>query len=161
LFLIFLLANGLGWLASAAAADFQSCPVTRPSDPPFVPPQPYSPSAGVNEFLYGSPALWTIVYPGWHVHSGGKLPFFSQRFVANKRERPRLTVVARRVDGVGPLVWSGLTGRGEGKVLEEMFMVTGIDIPSPGCWEIGAQYVDTSRNVHTVHTLSYKVWVEP
>lgn len=163
LFLIFLLANGPGWLASAAAADRQGCPVTRPSDPPFVPPQPYSPSTGVNEFLYGSPALWTIVYPGWHVHSGGKLPFFSQGFVANKRERPRLTVVARRLDGLGPLLWSALTGSGftGGKVLEEMFMVTGIDIPSPGCWEIGAHYVDTSGDVHTVHTLSYKVWVEP
>jgi hypothetical protein len=163
LFLIFLLANGTGCLASAAAANRQSCPVTRPSDPPFVPPKPYSPSVGRGEFLYGSAALWTIVYPDWHVHSGGKLPFFRQGFDWRKGGRPRLTAVARRLDGEGPLVWSDLAGSGfiEGKGLEEMFMVTGIDIPSAGCWEIGAQYVDTSGDVHTVHTLSYKVWVEP
>ena len=161
--LIFLLANGPGWLASAAAADRQSCAATRPSDPPFVPPQPYSPTVGSDEFLYGSAALWTVVYPGWHVHrDGGKLPFFSEGFVYGK-ERPRLTVVARRRDGKGPLVWSGLAGMGfeEGKGLGGMFMVTGIDMPSSGCWEIGAQYVDTSHGVHTVAHLAYTVWVEP
>jgi hypothetical protein len=131
LFLIFLLANCSGWLASSVAADRQNCPTTRPSDRPFVPPQGY-PTAGSNEFLYGSAALWAIVYPGWHVHrDGGKLPFFRQGFVYGK-ERPRLTVVARRLDGVGPLVWSGLATSGfvEGKGLAGMFMVTGIDIPS-------------------------------
>jgi hypothetical protein len=103
--------------------------------------------------LYGSAALWTIVYPDWHVHSGGKLPCFRQGYDWRKGGRPRLTVVARRLDGEGPLVWSELAGSGfiEGKGLEEMFMVTGI----------GAQYVDTSGDIHTIHPLSYKVWVEP
>ena len=76
LFLIFLLANCSGWLSSSVAADQQNCPVTRPSDRPFVPPQPYSPTVGSNEFLYGSAALRTIVYPGWHVHMAGSCPFF-------------------------------------------------------------------------------------
>ena len=77
LFIIFLLANCSGWLATAVAADRQNCPITRPSDRPFVPPRPYSPNVGSDEFLYGSSALWTVVYPGWHVHrNGGKLPFF-------------------------------------------------------------------------------------
>jgi len=163
LFLIFLLANCSGWLASSVAANRQNCPTTRPPDRPFVPPPPYSPTAGSNEFLYGSAALWTIVYPGWHVHrDGGKLPFFRQGFV-DAKERPRLTVVARPLNGEGPLVWSGLATSGfmEGKGLAGMFMVTGIDIPSSGCWEIGAQYVDTSRDVHTVSYLAYTIWVEP
>ena len=163
LLLIFLLANCSGRLASSVAADRKNCPVTRPSDRPFVPPQPYSPTVGSDEFLYGSAALWAIVYPGWHVHrDGGKLPFFRQGFVDGK-ERPRLTVVARPLNGEGPLVWSGLATSGfmEGKGLTGMFMVTGIDIPSSGCWEIGAQYVDTSRDVHTVSYLAYTIWVEP
>jgi hypothetical protein len=119
--------------------------------------------AGNNKFLYGSAALWTVVYPGWHVHSGGKLPFFRQGFDWKKGGRPRLTVVARRLDGGGPLVWSDLAGSGyeEGKGLEGMFMVTGVDIPSAGCWEIGAQYLDDSRDVHTLSYLAYTVWVEP
>jgi hypothetical protein len=139
LFLIFVLANCSGWLASSVAADRQNCPITRASDRPFVPPQPYSPTMGSDEFLYGSAALWTVLYPGWHVHrDGGKLPFFRQGFVYGK-ERPRLTVVARRLDGKEPLVWSGLAGSGfeEGKGLAGMFMVTGIDIPSSGCWASG------------------------
>jgi len=45
--------------------------------------------------------------------------------------------------------------------LEGMFMVTGIDIPSSGCWEIGAQYVDDIREVHTLAYLAYTVWVKP
>jgi hypothetical protein len=49
-FLIFMLANGPGWPAPAAAADRQSCPVTGPFDPPFVPPKPYSPAVGRDEF---------------------------------------------------------------------------------------------------------------
>jgi hypothetical protein len=163
LFLIFLLANCSGRPASSVAADRQNCPITRPSDRPFVPPQPYSPTVGSDEFLYGSAALWTLVYPGWHVHSGGKLPFFRQGWDDTKAQRPRLTVGARRLDGEGPLVWSGLATSGflEGKGLAGMFMVTGIDIPSSGCWEIGAQYVDTSRDVHTLAYLAYTLWVEP
>ena len=163
LFFIFLLANCSGWHASSVAADRRNCSITRPPDRPFVPPQPYSPTAGSDEFLYGSAALWTVVYSPWHLHRDGrKLPFFSQGFVYGK-ERPRLTVVARRLDGKGPLVWSGLAGMGfeEGKGLGGMFMVTGIDIPSSGCWEIDAQYVDTSHDVHTVALLAYTIWVEP
>jgi|SRR5579872_435924 len=141
------------------AADRQKCPVTTPSDRPFVPPPPYSSDVGSHEFLYGSAALWTIVYPGWHVHSGGKLPFFRQGYDV-KDGRPPLTVVARRLDGPGSLVWNSLVGSGftEGKGLAGMFMTTGIDIPSSGCWEIAARYVDNPGNIGT---LTYTVWVEP
>jgi hypothetical protein len=71
--------------------------------------------------------------------------------------------VARRLDGGGPLVWNGLAGSGfiEGKGLEGMFMVTGVDVPSSACWEIGAQYVDDGRDVPTLAYLAYTVWVEP
>ena len=60
----------------------------------------------------------------------------------------------------GRWFWSGLAGSGydEGKGLEGMFMVTGIDIPSSGCWEIAAHYVDNPGNIGT---LTYTVWVEP
>jgi len=142
------------------AADRQSCPVTRPSDPPFTPPAPYSSSVGSHEFLYGGPALWTVVYPDWHIHSGGKLPFFRQGYDWAKEQAPRITVVARRLDREEPLVWNGWAGSGfiEGKGLAGMFMVTGIDIPASGCWEIAAHYVENQRNIQT---LTYTVWVAP
>jgi hypothetical protein len=73
--------------------------------------------------------------------------------------------VARRLDGKAPLVWSGLATSGfdDRNIpgLAGMFMVTGIDIPSSGCWEIAAQYVDDTREVHTLAYLAYTVWVEP
>jgi hypothetical protein len=150
----------VGNLDAASSVEKASCPITRPTDHPFVPPKPYSPLVGRDEFLYGSAALWTVVERDWRVHIGGKLPFFRQGFVWNKDGRPILTVVARRLDGEGPLVWSGPAGSGfmEGQGLEGMFMVTGIDIPSSGCWEIGAHYVDPGGKVQT---LAYTVWVEP
>ena len=139
-------------------ADRQNCPITQPPDRPFVAPASY-PSAGSGEFLCGTPALWAVVEREWQLHgfAGQKLPYFRQGY--ELKERPRLTVVARRLDGKAALVWNGLAGGGVDS--SGAFMVTGIDIPSAGCWEIGAQYVDTSHDIHTVQTLSYTVWVEP
>jgi hypothetical protein len=142
------------------AADKQACPITKPSDHPFVPPPPYDPTAGINEFLYGTPALWTLIYPDWHVHSGGKLPFFRQGYDWMKETAPRLTVVARKLDGEAPLVWNGWANNAsiEGRGMGGMFMTTGIDIPAPACWEIAAHYLAFPNNIQT---LTYTVWVEP
>lgn len=152
----------VGFYCSVRVADAnrQNCLITKPSDPPFVPPG-YSSGGGSNEFFYGTPALWAVVERRWqlHVFSGQKLPYFRQGLDGLKEGRPRLTVVARRLDGRAPLVWSSLATIGTDH--GEAFMVTDINIPSPGCWEIGARYVDTSHDVHTVQTLSYTVWVEP
>jgi len=151
-----LLQSCSAWLTPPMATNRQNCPITKPSDRPFVPPAPYSSSVGNHEFLCGRPALWTVVYPDWHVHSGGKLPFFRQGYDSRNEGRPRLTVVARRLDGEGPLVWNALAG--SGFIDGRMFMVTGIDIPSSGCWEIAARYVDNPGNIGT---LTYTVWVGP
>jgi hypothetical protein len=114
---------------------------------------------GEDEFLYGSSALWTVIYPNWHIHSGSKLPFMRQGYDSMKEMEPRLTVVARRLDRPAPLVWNGSANYGiEGEGLAGMFMVTGIDVPSAGCWEITAHYV---QNFSDIQTLTYTVWVEP
>lgn len=142
------------------AADKPSCQITRPPEPPFTPPPPYPPDAGSHEFLYGTPALWTVVYPGWRVHSGGKLPFFRQGYDAMKEMAPLLSVVARRLDGDAPLVRNRRANNAfiEGRGLAGMAMVTGIDIPASGCWEITAHYVESPGKVQT---LTYTIWVEP
>jgi hypothetical protein len=44
----------------------------------------------------------------------------------------------------------------QGERIEGMFMVTGIDIPTPGCWEIAAHYIADPPGGHT---LTYTVWV--
>jgi hypothetical protein len=170
LFFAFLLASCSGWINPVFAADRRSCPVTRPPVHPFVPPAGYSAGAGENEFLYGSSALWTIIYPNWHIHSGGKLPFFRKGYDWMKEKEPRLTVVARRLDRPDPLVWNDPANNAgpsmvwngyNGKPVDGNtggFMVTGVDIPSAGCWEIAAHYVQSFDNIQT---LTYTVWVEP
>jgi hypothetical protein len=62
---------------------------------------------GEDEFLYGSSALWTVIYPNWHVHGGSKLPFMRQGYDSMKEKEPRITIVARRLDRPEPLVWNG------------------------------------------------------
>ena len=159
LFFAFLLANCSVWISPVLAAGRRSCPVTRPPVHPFVPPAGYSALVGEDEFLYGSSALWTVIYPNWHVHGGSKLPFMRQGYDSMKEKEPRLTIVARRLDRPEPLVWNGSANYGgQGEELAVMFMVTGIDIPSAGCWEIAAHYVQSFDNIQT---LTYTVWVEP
>ena len=158
-FLAFLLLTCSACRTLSVVAARQNCVVTRPPFPSFTPPAPYSSRAGEGEFLYGSPALWTIVYPDWHIHSSGKMPFFRQGYDWRNEGRPHLTVVARRLDGPAPLVWNESAGSGYTDTsLAGMFMVTGIDIPSSGCWEIGARYIDNPGNVGA---LNYTVWVNP
>jgi hypothetical protein len=48
------------------------------------------------------------------------------------------------------------SGSEEGKRVEGMFMVTGIDVPSSGCWENTARYAAVEPDIQT---LSYTVWV--
>ena len=173
LFLALSLAISAGCLCPSVAADKQGCPVTKPSDHQFVPPPPYESTVGSGEFWYGTPALWTLIYPGWRLHSGGqKLPFFRQGYDVMKERTPRLTVVARRLDGNAPLVWNGYANNAsiDGEGVAGMFMTTGVDIPSSGCWEIAAHYVASPEvlaaqpggyvpSPDNFQTLTYTVWV--
>jgi hypothetical protein len=101
----------------AAAAAPQGCAVTRPSDRGFVPPPYNSAKLGNDEFFWGTPALWRVICSNWHIHSGGKLPYFRKGYNAMKEKDPRLVVVARRLDKVEPMVWNGwanMAGAGGG-----------------------------------------------
>jgi hypothetical protein len=161
LFLALSLAISAGCLCPSLAANKRRCPVTKPSDHLFVPPPPYKSTVGIDEFWYGTPALWTLIYPRWRLHSGGqKLPYFRQGYDWMKEPSPPLTVVARRLDSNAPLVWNGGYANNasiEGEGAAGMFMVTGVDIPSSGCWEIAAHYLGPDN----IQTLTYTVWVEP
>jgi hypothetical protein len=73
-----------------------------------------------------------------------------------KEKDPRLTVVARQLDGNAALVWNRWANNASSMAGD--FMTTGIDVPASGCWEIAAHYVASPGNIQT---LSYIVWVEP
>jgi hypothetical protein len=150
------------------------CPATPAPNPPFVPPFPYRTNANSGAgFLYGSTSLWTWIStdPDWWRGPAccraqrpyvAKLAYMRAGFNARKEPDPELTVVARRLDVVAPLVWAGHAnatwGPGEDNrihldLLSSMSMLTGIDLPAAGCWEIAARYKDRS--------LSYVVLVKP
>jgi hypothetical protein len=90
------------------AADKHACPVTKPPNPPFVPPSE-APMSGEDGFFYGTSSLWAMVSTHWQLHKfdGQKLPYFRQGYDVNQERDPRLVVVARRVDAPAKMVWAG------------------------------------------------------
>jgi hypothetical protein len=64
---------------------------------------------------------------------------------------PQLTVSGKRLDGqAAPLKASAANGANAD--FGEAMMV-GVDVPTPGCWQISGQY--------NGHELSFVVWVVP
>lgn len=136
------------------------CPITAPPEPPFVPPEPYAPTAPYGNIWYGSNNLWTWLLPddSWnnlpHSEKGyaQKVFWWSEGYDQRTEPSPQITVTSRRLDGDGPDYEH--TGGTNGSH-EDMgqFMLTGVAISSSGCWEITGYYHKTS--------LSFVVWVGP
>jgi hypothetical protein len=137
------------------------CLTTLAPKPQFVPPAPYTSSSPDGQFWYGSDALWTLlgVDSSWHMRDNvlngkgyrTKLVFWRRGFDWRKESEPKLIITAKRLDGDAPPVAVAdanavfVTG-------DKPAMMTGIDIPTAGCWEIAAHYKG--------HTLSFIVSVE-
>lgn len=138
----------------------KSCPVTRPPNPPFVPPAPY-PSDG--SVWIGSPKLWTNIprsgtWPGLGHYNPDdpryhqKLFWWSEGYDWRKENPPNLTMSGKRLDGpapplsADPLANAGWTGDPD-----HSFIVDGIFIPTLGCWKITGRFHGQE--------LSYVVWV--
>lgn len=144
-----------------------SCPVTKPGSSTFVPPEPYpvAPPPLYDAVWYGSEALWTMVSPEGEIWQGlpyhadfSDEPVFVQKsfwwrsgYSASDEPRPQLTVTGKRLDKPGPTFEAGGPGTNGYRADIGSFMLTGIGIPTPGCWEITGRYGDAE--------LSYVVWV--
>jgi hypothetical protein len=132
----------------AACASAQ-CPVTVESNTSFVPPSPYKASAP-GGFLHGTVSLWTWVSNDpdwWRGPAGGAVPYMAKLvywragFDMRTEPDPGLTIIARRLDAEAPLV----NGEHASAVQlpnspGSMAMMTGIDLPTWGCWQITAHY---------------------
>ena len=157
LVLAFLLA---GLVPNLAAED--ACPVTTPSNPFFVPPAPYPPSAPQVSspqvsFWYGTNALWTSlpVSGVWRLarqDNGGylnKLFLWQQGYDWRKEPRPDIIVVLRRLDRNTP----SITSRGgTNAFLDHPAMLTGVLFPTEGCWEI--------TSLHDGHKLTFVLSIQ-
>jgi len=128
------------------------CPVTRADQgTSFVPPFPYPARAPVGSFWFGTERLWTqLPAKGrWvglmHYTSGDptfrqKLFFWKQGYDPRKDPSPSLSIKGVRLDApASPLAADRANG---GWTSDQSFMVTGINIPTLGCWEITARYQD-------------------
>jgi hypothetical protein len=158
---IFALVLGCSFSAQSSNADEQApsdCPVTRPPDPPFVPPAPH-PAKEAGRFWLGTNALWTSL-----AEDGIWRGIVSPRGTRNKfwwwREGwqwdtdvrindPGLIVTAQRLDVEAPPVRvSRVTN---GKLASGWAMLLMLELPTSGCWEITGNY----RSEY----LSMVVWV--
>jgi hypothetical protein len=96
-------------------------------------------------FWYGTDALWTgLGIDGkWEIRKNfltAKLTFWSRDFDSDKENEPKLIVTGKRLDGDAPSV--AVSEAHAVFVTGPMpaAMMTGIDIPTAGCWEISAHY---------------------
>jgi len=81
-----------------------------------------------------------------------KLTYWRRGFDWRREPEPELIVIAKRLDREAPSVAAG-PAHAVFVTTERPGMMTGIDLPSIGCWEITAQY--------SGHRLSFVVSVQP
>lgn len=134
---------------TAATAAAAACPITVP-EVEYVPPAPYpaAPPAAYRSMWYGTDRLWTMIESGGAVwpdlpeHDGllsQKTFWWSSDFSPANEPRPEITLTARLVGSPAVVVTSRESTTGSHTDLGT-FILAGIELPSPGCWEIAAQY---------------------
>ena len=170
------LAMTIGWVSLARTSDTtvaspsvitvdgvpDSCPVTKRPVASFVPPAGYPAEAGPSRFWFGTAKLWTSL-PADGTWKGlghytpddptfrQKLFFFRQGYKLKEEASPNLTITGRRIDApASPLQTDQANGSWQSE--RYPFMVTGVNFPTLGCWEITADYHGDK--------LTFVVWLE-
>lgn len=139
----------------------KDCPLTVPQDPPFTALAPYAPTAPWEGlFWFGSEGLWTALptdgiwaeLPDNPEGYTQKIMWWSHSFSLEDEPVPALDVTGRRLDAEAPpLKFYGATNAFAGDIGEAM--LTGVDFPTLGCWEITGLYQEAE--------LSFVVWIAP
>ena len=143
-----------------------SCPVTvRPANP-FTPPGLHEMGEDDNDFWFGTEKLWTALRKsgnvwGWAPHAPGhehevqpltaKIFWFSVDYDRHREGNADLKVTGRRLDGDAPPLLTLPTTNALGDPYDAM--LTGVYVPTPGCWEITGDYKGQK--------LSFVVWLYP
>jgi hypothetical protein len=139
----------------------KDCPVTTTTILSFEAPEPYSPSApwdGI--FWFGAEHLWTAlhndgVWAGLPLNPDGytqKIMWWSSLYDLPNEPEPALVVTGRRLDGESPpLRFYGATNAFADDIGDAM--LTGVEFPTLGCWEVRGEYKKTS--------LTFVVWIAP
>ncbi len=143
--------------AAAPGAPPSDCPVTRPPEAAFVPPAPYPakpPPRYTGQFWYGTPDLWTMLGADgtWSALPKSAAGYTQKVFWWRQGySSAALTVTGKRLDGPATPITADKATSASADFGDAMLV--GIEIPTPGCWEITGHY--------DAHELSFVVWVEP
>jgi len=145
--------------ANSPAVATDACTVTRPN-PPFAAPSPYPSSPPDDRHAwFGTPQLWTMLELDGEVWDaanasfpvGVKMFWWSSNWAGMREEQePAITVVATRLDGPGTVMTDHATNVAADSLGGEA-MLAGIEFPTPGCWQVTAQYRGA--------VLSHIVWI--
>jgi hypothetical protein len=137
-----------------------SCPVTTQQAPAFVPPSPYDSLGFEDAFWYGSSSLWIAMdqdgtWSGLPYNQNGysqKVFWWREGYVWNEEPEPELIVTGERLDASAPPL---LGSRGTNAYASDIgsAMLTGVGLPTLGCWKITGKYGDAE--------LSFIVWAAP
>ena len=148
-----------------------ACPMVHRPATPFIPSPPLTEVAaelGPSRFLIGTDELFTIIDDPmvweWHPHPRGyelylwpmTVKWFWLRVGYDPKTEPypKIKVTGRRLDGPAlPLVNDRPTNALSPKEEEGGEMVTGMYVPTPGCWEVTGEYKGNK--------VSFVVWVAP
>jgi hypothetical protein len=139
-----------------------SCSTTVRPESPFVPPKPYPaipPDAYIDHYWFGTSELWTMLkddgawgFPG---QDGPPYPqkilWFREEYDPHAEPKPDLEVTANQYNLTG----EAISAEGATNAIADFgpAMLTGLNFPSSGCWEISGRYGDQE--------LRFVVWVSP
>ena len=130
----------------------RGCPTTRPPTRSFVPPAPYSDKTIPGVFWFGTKKLWTQLPTDgmWrHLpHDGSvekpfrqKIFWWREGYDVPSEPQPMLTVTGKRLDSSASPIFADRANNGWVQ-RDQPFIVSAIDIPTLGCWEITGHYKD-------------------
>lgn len=136
----------------------KSCPVTVLGKDAFTPASeaPEGPPDLYDAVWYGTQELYTMLNPNGKDSQnrwlGGEKTFWwSENFSVADEPKPDIEVTAQRIDGK-TTYQATQTTHGMREDIGD-FMLVGVTLPEPGCWELIATYGKAS--------LSYVIWVDP
>jgi hypothetical protein len=139
----------------------ETCPVTKASDQPFIPPWPYPKAPYPGGYWFGTDKLWTAPpidgtwrglghYTPTDPTFRQKLFWWRQGYDWRTEAQPKLRVTGRRLDSPAPPLAADRANNGWQR-RDQPFMVVGINLPTLGCWEIAGHYENDE--------LTFVVWV--
>jgi hypothetical protein len=141
-----------GGAKTSAVPSMADCPVTKP-DRSFVPPSPYphDPTPGDQKVWYGTERLWTMLNKdgetwGRMINAprtiSVKLFWWSTAWSPDAEPQPDISVVGKQLDGPGAFTVGSPATNATADF--GTAMLVGVDVPTPGCWQITGTYRGTS-----------------